>query len=400
MPLPVASRLDRLFARPGFAADGCRLMGEYWYRPNEILVHAEDAERLAGDLERWEATAAPEPEHCHKGARAPRQELPVARYVLPPRMDVAAVVRRLRQVSDGPEPRVGPNHLFGAMQHIAWFPGDLPVPAAAADVKIADAKPGGCTVAVIDTGVVPPARAAAFHALTAGRVAFGADDDDPLDVEPADGWLDDADGHGIFIAGIVLAQAPGATVRLDRALLGGWADEVELANAILRNADADVINLSLGGYCIDDVPPVALVEAIHSLRPETVVVAAAGNYFGRRRVLFPAALKRVVAVAAVDDRRAAGAGLPPRADFSNQGWWVDACAAGVEVLSSYVEFEEPDGTVFEGAARWSGTSFAAPRVAGRIAAEAMASGRPAADVAAGLLRAPGLWRPDLGTFVR
>jgi subtilisin family serine protease len=62
------------------------------------------------------------------------------------------------------------------------------------------------------------------------------------------------------------------------------------------------------------------------------------------------------------------------APFSNRGDWVDATAPGVDVVSSFVRLlpgEEgvAPGTTTRvyGAATWSGTSFAAPRVAADIA---------------------------------
>ncbi|HEY3609868.1 MAG TPA: S8 family serine peptidase, partial [Pseudonocardiaceae bacterium] len=62
------------------------------------------------------------------------------------------------------------------------------------------------------------------------------------------------------------------------------------------------------------------------------------------------------------------------AGFSNRGDWVDAVAPGVDVVSSYVRLLPAEegvapGTVTRvyGAARWSGTSFAAPRIAAELA---------------------------------
>ena len=83
-----------------------------------------------------------------------------------------------------------------------------------------------------------------------------------------------------------------------------------------------------------------------------------------------------IAVAALD-----GDGGP--ACFTNSGHWVDACAPGVGARSTFLNVEaeparlpppnclgiEPAGKVrFEGWATWSGTSAAAPRVAGAVAA--------------------------------
>jgi hypothetical protein len=51
-------------------------------------------------------------------------------------------------------------------------------------------------------------------------------------------------------------------------------------------------------------------------------------------------------------------------------------------------------------ARWSGTSFAAPRVAAAIAREMMLCRVSAEEAAYRVVRSPGLFRmPDLGTVV-
>jgi subtilisin family serine protease len=146
-----------------------------------------------------------------------------------------------------------------------------------------------------------------------------------------------------------------------------------------------VLNLSLGGYTEDDRAPLALAAALRALGRETVVVAAAGNN-NSDRPFWPAAFKHVIAVAALDTTVD-----PPRpAAFSNHGWWVDVCAPGVDLHSTYVRgaWQLDDSAPveeFTGWARWSGTSFAAPQIAATIASGVASSGRPARQVAAELL---------------
>jgi subtilisin family serine protease len=137
-------------------------------------------------------------------------------------------------------------------------------------------------------------------------------------------------------------------------------------------------------------------HAVNAFDRHTVIVACAGNA-GSDRPFWPAALKRVIAVGSLD------AEGDDRADFSNYGWWVDACTLGDKVTSSFFNYTDhaPGGDEdFTGYASWSGTSFAAPRVAGAIAAKAASDGSSAAAAAAALIdpnAAPSM--PDLGVLV-
>jgi len=149
------------------------------------------------------------------------------------------------------------------------------------------------------------------------------------------------------------------------------------------------------------VPPLSLVQALRRVGSDSVVVAAAGNN-SSTRLFWPAALKGVLAVGALDK---AG---KLRAPFSNHGWWVDCSAPGVDVLSSFVEYEETGPAVpgrtpqtFKRWATWNGTSFAAPKVAGEIVALKTSARLPSARAAAQqLLSAPTTWLPDLGVLLK
>jgi subtilisin family serine protease len=133
-----------------------------------------------------------------------------------------------------------------------------------------------------------------------------------------------------------------------------------------------VFNLSLGAYTWNNRPPALLSQAIDRLGADTVVVAAAGNN-ASDRLFWPAAFESVVGVGAL---AADGHG---RTSFSNHGDWVDAWAPGDRVASSFVTFDGPedetpnadiDSDCFTGFATWSGTSFAAPRIAAELARRA------------------------------
>lgn len=120
-------------------------------------------------------------------------------------------------------------------------------------------------------------------------------------------------------------------------------------------------------------------------------IAAAGNQ-ASSRPYYPAALPGIVSVG--------GLGEDGRAWFSNFGSWVDACAPATDVVSTFFAVVgEPDGPHFHGWARWSGTSFAAPKVAGTIAQEMYLTGATPQQVWRRMSDHQRLRVPDLGTVV-
>jgi subtilisin family serine protease len=140
--------------------------------------------------------------------------------------------------------------------------------------------------------------------------------------------------------------------------------------------------MSLGCFTDDDQPPDALGAVLDRMPPDLALIAGAGNK-DTIRPMFPAGFNDAFAIGALDGRGA-------RADFSNWGSWLDGCATGVDVRSSFFVM---DG--FEGYARWSGTSFAAPQFAGAVAARVARTGEPP-RVAANCLLAGGRAVPGLG----
>jgi subtilisin family serine protease len=185
----------------------------------------------------------------------------------------------------------------------------------------------------------------------------------------------------------------------------------------LASSDVQMLTMPFGGYSHDDLGMLATSAALRYLfdrRPDLVAVAGAGN--ATNKPCFPAVDRGVIAVGAVQRD---GSGRWRQACFSNYGPWVDASAPGVNVLSTFLDYEGPMiprevlaqciGRLggedrmpmgrFTGWAHWSGTSFAAPMVAAAIAA-AIGEGRSDPEAARHVLQAHGAPRSDhLGTIV-
>jgi len=237
-------------------------------------------------------------------------------------------------------------------------------------------------------------------------VDFDPDPVDAFDVttmqDRPDHFIDPYAGHGTFITGIIKRIAPAAVMqvrRLDidlRAAFTDWpeysadlVDEMHIADHIRAAlwSGQQVISLSAGGPTLDGHPPLSF-RGLHSLFADfgAVLVAAAGNE-GSAEPFWPAALPWVTGVGALDASQAA------RASYSNFGVNADVYAPGTALVNAYARgryrcVQPPNaGTVrhFRGRARWSGTSFATPVVAGLVAARMAAHDETAPQALESLL---------------
>ncbi len=248
----------------------------------------------------------------------------------------------------------------------------------------------GITIAIIDTGADLSAPMIADNAPLTYNVLTG------------DALVQDTIGHGTFVASLAAGFGGNARLMIVQANRhGSNFSDVDEANAIVWAVDhgARIINLSLGGTQTSILECHAIDYAVaHNV----LLVAAAGNSAQQGNpVVYPAALvgRRGLVVGAAG--RDGG-----RAPFSTTGSYVDVLAPGVNVLGALAG-GALTGWLFSPVATpgWngdyaigSGTSYAAPEVAG--AAALVWAANPllgAADVAAvieGSASGRGPWTAD------
>jgi serine protease len=301
-----------------------------------------------------------------------------------------------------------PNHIARATQFTPndpgyrrqwnlFEPGGIGMPEAWSLAATLGAPGGdGALVAVLDSGVAFERYKRYRRAPDLRRKTFVRG----YDFIDRDRHPNDVFGHGTHVAGTI-AQATnngvgaagvayGARIMPLRVLdSAGSGDSLAIAKAIRYAArrNADVINLSLE-FELDVVPseiPDILAAIRFAHRRDSLVVAAAGNGFGRR-VAYPARADQVIAVGATTRSGC-------RSDYSNGGPDLDLVAPGGGVDAEPRATQEvevcnpnsPSDWIFQETFRgegvqefgmprgYEGTSMAAPHVSG-IAALVIATG--------------------------
>ena len=232
----------------------------------------------------------------------------------------------------------------------------------------------------------------------------------------------DLSGHGTFVASLAagsvtngegIAGAGGDTQLLvvkAGSSKGAFTDVDEAAGITYAvNHGAKILNLSFGGPHTSATERRAIRYAV---RHGALVVAAAGNDYAQGNpVEYPAALLQPVG-----SNGAGGAGLAvaastetgERAPFSSTGSWLSLAAPGANVFGDVSALSSPllyprsplPGSRAGLYGYGSGTSFAAPQVAGAAAlvwaADPSLTARQVAQILEETASGGGVWSPELG----
>jgi Subtilase family len=292
--------------------------------------------------------------------------------------------------ADEPELPTGTNPATGTN------PGPWPPPCPAGQC------PGQAQIYVIDSGLMEDFDVANYPWMTGVK-----GEPDPLGtLQPSGKRLIDGtyEGHGTFVAGVAKCMAPSATVEVSNLFSGTGATlENQLIDALSRllPQTPQLISLSAGMYTFNNQGSLGF-DVFRSLHPDITLVAAAGNE-ATSDPFYPAAYPWAISVGALaaDEQHLAW--------FSNFGPTVDVYALGEGLVNAYTSGEytyqwppkAPGKENFFGMARWSGTSFSTPLVAGLIASRMARTGEDAATAAQAVLGAARMQQiPGIGPVLR
>jgi len=262
------------------------------------------------------------------------------------------------------------NHVLDAQGFPKMCPATEPVPWQGPILDFGEpVGPGRPRLAVIDTGYAPSVRQDSSYGRLAAVEATSEIDDAVYG--PA-GVIIPYGGHGTAPAARLLAVSGSNSVhvRVRDCLVGGAVDELTIVEDLERviTDGVDIISIQAGLHTHGGRPPKAFdAFSRQVLRhyPQIILVVAAGNQ-GSDRPFWPAAYDWCTAVGALTH------GGDARTGWTNYGYWVDVYASGENIVvpfpnGTYTYLDGLQADFTQGHAIWSGTSFAAPVVAGMIA---------------------------------
>lgn len=215
----------------------------------------------------------------------------------------------------------------------------------------------GIKIAVVDTGIDLQHPFLKAQISTTQGWDFVNNDAVPQEVKPVSGA--GKYGHGTAVAGVVLAVAPQATLLPYRVLGPDGSGDVSRVVLAIDRAVADgarVINLSLGL----DTDSAALNASVRSALARGVVVVASAGNAGKEGLVYPAGYVNTAGISATSGLINVGSAEMDgrKSSFSNYAANLLMSAPGNKVVTAY-----PGARL----AAATGTSFAAPAVAGAVA---------------------------------
>lgn len=207
----------------------------------------------------------------------------------------------------------------------------------------------GVTAYVIDTGIL------LTHNEFEGRAKAGTN------TVPGENDVD-GNGHGTHVAGTIGGKTFGVAKKVTLVAVkvlgasgsGTWSGVIAGIDWVTKDhtekKGRSVANMSLGGGVSDTVD----TAVIKSVAAGVTYVIAAGNYADDTCYYSPARVESALTVGATTNTDA-------RSSFSNIGRCVDIFAPGTGITSAWISSNTATNTI-------SGTSMAAPHVAGAAAA--------------------------------